>query len=265
MLTLYHHNISVCAQKVRLVLAEKELPWVGRHIDIERGEQLSPEYLKINPKGFVPALEHDGVVILESTLICEYLEDAFPDRPLRPSGAVPLARMRLWPKAVDDAMHPACGTISHAVALIPQLKTRMPVAEIEKRFAAMPDPLRRSRQLELLHKGTAAPIVQDAFRVYEKCIGEMEAALAAGPWLCGGELTLADIAVVPYLHRLERLGLSRYWRPERPRVGDWLARMRSRRSFAEAMDAFPPVGVFNDVLEGGSAELWREVERAIGN
>ncbi len=50
MLILYHHNISVCAQKVRIALAEKDLSWQGVHIDLMQGEHLKPEFLKINPR-----------------------------------------------------------------------------------------------------------------------------------------------------------------------------------------------------------------------
>ncbi len=69
MLELYHNHISVCAQKVRLVLAEKGLSWKGHHFDLRRGEHLNPDYLKLNPKGVVPTLIHDGTVLVESMAI----------------------------------------------------------------------------------------------------------------------------------------------------------------------------------------------------
>ena len=82
MLELYHHGSSVCAAKVRLVLAEKNLEWTGHYLDILAGEQFNPDYLKLNPKAVVPTLIHDGEVITESTIICEYIDDAFTDLPL---------------------------------------------------------------------------------------------------------------------------------------------------------------------------------------
>ena len=75
MITLYHHGSSVCAAKVRLVLAEKALPWDGVYIDILRGDQFDPAYVALNPKAVVPTLVHDGKVILESTVINEYLDE----------------------------------------------------------------------------------------------------------------------------------------------------------------------------------------------
>ena len=79
MLELYHHNLSVCAQKVRLALAEKGLDWEDRHVDLMKSEHLTPDYLALNPKGVVPTLVHDGKPVIESTIILEFLEDAFPE------------------------------------------------------------------------------------------------------------------------------------------------------------------------------------------
>src|SRR5215207_10105236 len=101
MLTLYHHGSSVCAAKVRIVLAEKDLPWNGVYMDILKGEQFDPAYLKMNAKAVVPTLVHDGKVILESTIISEYLDEVFPVVPLKSADAYSRAKMRLWTKAVD--------------------------------------------------------------------------------------------------------------------------------------------------------------------
>ena len=70
MLELYHNNLSVCAQKVRIVLAEKNQPWTNHHLSLARGEQLTPEFKAMNPRGVVPVLVHDGNVIVESSVIC---------------------------------------------------------------------------------------------------------------------------------------------------------------------------------------------------
>ena len=83
MLTLYHFPSSVCAAKVRLVLHEKELPWESRIIEILKGEQFQPWYVALNPNAVVPTLVHDDQPIVESAVICEYLDDVFPE-PLLP-------------------------------------------------------------------------------------------------------------------------------------------------------------------------------------
>ena len=71
-----------------MALAEKDIPWKGHYIDILKGDQFAPDFLKQNPKGLVPVLIDNGKVILESTVINEYIEDAYPDIPLRPTSAL---------------------------------------------------------------------------------------------------------------------------------------------------------------------------------
>ena len=79
MLELYHANHSTCSQKVRLCIAEKGLDFEGHLLDLGAKEQLDPEYLKLNPNGVVPTLVHDEVVITDSSVICEYLDEVFPN------------------------------------------------------------------------------------------------------------------------------------------------------------------------------------------
>ena len=258
MLELYHNNISVCAQKVRLVLAEKNVPWENRHIDLKRGEHLTPEFLKINPKGLVPVLVHDGEVVIESTLICEYLDDVFPEPPLKPAAPLARARMRLWGKFVDEGLHVACGTISFAAVFAKQLRDGLTPAELEARLAQMPDPARRERQRQLITLGLAAPFVADAVRLHDKAVRDMDTALASGPWLMGEQFTLADVVMAPYIERLDRLTLSGFWQPARPRVGAWLERLKARPSFAAAFDAFRPHD-YDDLLRDQGQDLWPQV------
>jgi glutathione S-transferase len=83
MLELYHSINSVCAQKVRIVLAEKELSH-KEHLMTLGGDQFDPAYMKLNPNAVVPTLIHDGQPIIESSVILYYLDEAFPERPLMP-------------------------------------------------------------------------------------------------------------------------------------------------------------------------------------
>ncbi|MCF7980380.1 MAG: glutathione S-transferase N-terminal domain-containing protein, partial [Pseudomonadales bacterium] len=82
---LYTSVESACAQKVRLVLSEKKVDWNERSLNLRRGDQFAPEYLKLNPKAVVPTLVHGNQVIRESSVINEYLDEIFPDPPLKPS------------------------------------------------------------------------------------------------------------------------------------------------------------------------------------
>ena len=239
MLELYHSGTSVCAAKVRLALAEKALGWTGHYLDILAGEQFAPAYLKLNPKAVVPTLVHDGSVVRESTVINEYLDEAFPDAPLRPATAAGRAEMRLWTKLVDEEVHPACIVVtfvaSHRFTVMdggPENVARF----IEK----APNPVQRARRRSWIEGGLDAPEVAEALRGYDKVLQQMDDALATRPWLAGDALTLADIALVPYVNRFAMIGLSSRWEGLRPHLADWFARIRARPSFEAGIYAHMP-------------------------
>jgi glutathione S-transferase len=95
MLALYHNDMSTCAQKVRATLAEKGLSWDSHELNLRTGEQHKPEFLKLNPRGVVPVLIHNGKPIAESNIIMEYLEDEFADtESLMPDSAIEKAAVR---------------------------------------------------------------------------------------------------------------------------------------------------------------------------
>ena len=96
MLELYHSINSVCAQKARIALAEKGLPY-KEHLMTLGGDQFDPVYMKLNPNAVVPTLVHDGHVIIESSVILYYLDEAFPEKPLMPAEPLTRAKVRLQP------------------------------------------------------------------------------------------------------------------------------------------------------------------------
>src|SRR5882672_4241875 len=145
MLYLYHATPSVCAIKVRIVLSEKTLPWDGKILDLLRGDQFQPEYRKLNPNAVVPTLVHDGHTIIESTVIIEYLDEAFPTPALMFADPYHRAVARHWMKKIDDYLHGACAALTFAIAFRRLLLKKTP-EELEARFAAISDPTMRERQ-----------------------------------------------------------------------------------------------------------------------
>ena len=260
MLELYHNNISVCAQKVRVVLAEKEIPWTGHQLSFSKGEQLTPEYLKINPRGLVPTIVHDGRIVIESTVIDEYLDEAFPDKPLKSTDPWERAQMRLWSKICDEGLHTQCATISFSGAFARQLAHGKTPEELEARLMKMPDPARRERQRAIIKDGFDAPFVKEHVRLFDNSIGEMEEALKRGPWLAGKTFSLADISLIPYLERMDRLGLEGMW-GKRPKVSDWFARMKARPSF-KAISDYDPIMDYDDRVKG-KVDHWTKVKAII--
>jgi glutathione S-transferase len=234
MLTLYDGTTSVCAIKVRLVLAEKNLSWESKTLDLRRGDQFDADYLKLNPGAVVPTLVDGEDVIIESSVIMQYLEDLRPEPTLLPDTPLARARLRIWLKRIDDPIHPACGILTHATAFRESFLAKSAEAQRDH-FAQMPDPARRARQEAVYREGLDAPIVVGAVQTYDKFISDMELALAAMPWLAGATYSLADAAATPYINRLNNLGLLDVWAASNPRVVDWFARIRERPSFKAAV------------------------------
>ena len=111
MLRLYHYDRSTAAQRVRLLIEEKGLEWESIIVDTARGDvdQLPENYHQMNPKGLVPVVEMNGRGIAESTIILEYLEDAFPETSFRPAAPEDRAEMRQWNYRIGDVVHVAYG------------------------------------------------------------------------------------------------------------------------------------------------------------
>jgi glutathione S-transferase len=242
MLTLYHYWSSVCSPKVRLCLAEKELSYESRHIDLFTFEHWEPFYRKINPKGVVPALDHDGKIMIESNVLIEYLEDAFPEIRLRPRDPYATAQMRLWIYNSEEIAHANVNTCSHnprhAVRLAKKPYTR---DQLDRAAANCPNPIIMARFLHRQAQGVSEAEENDAYTALDYLLGMMEEALTTNAWLAGSDYSLADIAMTPYINRIEVLK-----RPEmigaakRPRVAAWWQKLQARPAFQEAFSFANP-------------------------
>jgi glutathione S-transferase len=259
MLELHHNAFSSCSQKVRLVLAEKRLDFVSHPIDLISGEQHRPDYVKLNPNHVVPTLVHDGRVLIESSLINEYLEDVFPDPALRPADAAGRHSLRLWVKRIDEQVHPAAGVLTYAIGTRSAFLAQPPDVR-EVAISAIPDPARRAARRSVVEHGVAAPEFAGALERFVELIDAMEASLAPGGWLSGAGFGLADAAALPYVLRLDHLAMTPLLaKPARPRVADWYARMRARPSFATAVAQWLPDPILQLFRRNGEA-VWPQVE-----
>jgi glutathione S-transferase len=256
MLTLYHNDMSVCAQKVRLCLAEKQLAYDSRHLNLRAGDQQRPDYLKLNPKGVVPTLVHDDVVVTESVVINEYIDDAFPERPLKPATPAGRAKMRWWTKQVDDSIFPATGTVSMSIVFHHQYSP-----EVIDELTRQRGPGYRAR-FRLLQMGVDNPNFSDATKRLYKMVTDMNAALARSPWLCGEQFTLADISYAPYVTRLDHLKFGGLL-DKNPHTADWYERMRARETYRSALAAqFNPK--YLPLMEEKGREAWPRVRELVG-
>lgn len=236
MLQLYHNWNSTCSQKVRFCLAEKAIAWESVHLNLRRLDQLDPGFLRLNPAGVVPVLVHDGRVVTESTVINEYLDDAFAAVPLKPADPHARARMRLWTKYIDDVPTWAIKTPSFARNIRPAA-SKFTAPQLEAIRQTMPNRETAARWLKAAGPGfDDAEIRADLDRLADM-LDRMERALEEASWLSGESYSLADINMAPFVHRMVVLG-HRAMVDQRPRAAGWYARVSGRPAFEAAM-SFP--------------------------
>lgn len=270
MLKLFKAGNSICTQKVLITLIEKGLidddgAFESQDIDLFNNEQYRPDYLAINPKGVVPALIHDGRVITESTLICEYLDDTFPAPRFIPADPYARARMRKWSKAVDEGLFEATRELSFS-AMFRERMRLMSAEQREGRFRNVGDPNKRARFMSTYELGVESPYVLQSIAAYEIAFRDMEQTLK-GPggerssepaWLVGSSMTLADINMMPFVARLAYLELLDLWIENRPGVAGWWTRVQSLPSFIKAVSE-PLTGKERDAMSVCGARIKQRV------
>jgi glutathione S-transferase len=239
MLTLYHNDMSTCAQKVRCQLAEKNLAWEGIALNLRMGEQHQPAFLKLNPKGVVPVLVHNGTVVTESNIILEYVEDAFPEAiSLMPGSPAGRARVRFWLQRLDSGLHLDIAVISIGVAFREQLlAVHNTPAALEAYFAAMPDPALRAVYQDVVPLGVESAQFGRAIAAWMKMLIDIEYQLSSNPYLAGDRLSIADFGILPYLCRLEHLQLESMW-IDLPHVQQWFDRMLETSGYKGGIEAW---------------------------
>jgi glutathione S-transferase len=239
-----------------MVLHEKNLAYEDKLIDLQKGEQFSSEYISLNPNAVVPTLEDNGIVFIESTLINEYLDDAYPQIPLKPEAAADKHKMRLLCKKIDDALHPACGLITYAIGARPSLLTR-PKEEVDALIEQIPSAARRSIRRSVVDNGVRAPEFRDAMLTHRSMFDQANELLADNDWLMGPAFTLADCALMPYVLRACHLGQNAEV-DSRPNLKRWFDAIQQRPAFNEAVTKWTPaplIAAFNKAGQTVAADI----------
>ncbi|MGE3247760.1 MAG: glutathione S-transferase family protein [Beijerinckiaceae bacterium] len=232
-IVLYHGMASTCSKKVRLALYEKNLPFESRLLDLQKFEQHAPDYLALNPNGVVPTLVWKGRPVIESSIIIEFLDDAYPDIPLQPADPYALYEMRLWLKFSDNVAYNAVYAPTWTV-LSKRAQDSFSEDKLQAVLARIPTKERRERWETVAREGFSDKELEDAYGKMRQCLDRIEAAAAKRPWLAGETYSLADIAMIPFIDRIRNL------RPEfldasvYPGVNRWEAAMRARPAFEKA-------------------------------
>lgn len=231
MIELYHAPQSTCSQKVRICLAEKGLDWIDRRVNLAKNENLTPDYLALNPNGVVPTLVHDGQVVVDSSVICEYLEETFPEPSLAPADAAGRARMRAWMRYFEEVPTSAVRVPSFNMALLPRFKG-LDDAAFEMETDARP--VRKHFYRRMGKTGFGPDDFRMSLEQIVKTCARVNRALADGPWLLGELYSIADIVLTPSIDRMADLGFGHLWDADYPRVADWHKRIKARPAVQKA-------------------------------
>jgi glutathione S-transferase len=195
MLKLYDFKSSPNCQRVKVVLEEKKIPYETVNIDLRAGAQKTPDYLKINPYGKVPAIVDGDTVLYESCIINEYLDEKYSSPRLMPSDPAARAKARLLVDFGLTQMDPV------------YTKLRMEMTKDEK-----------ERNLESIN--AAKTDIKKRLQLLEQELGDKDYLM--------GEFSLVDADLIPRFTRLEGFGVL----PDAslPRLGKYLQRMKERPS-----------------------------------
>ena len=197
MIKLYTFPPSTNSRKVRIALLEKGLEFERVNVDLSKREQKNPEYLKIHPFGQIPALDDEGFIVYDSTIINEYLEDEYPYPALMPEGSEARARARMMEDFRDTHFNPPC------VRLIYEARK----SEVER----------------------DANLVAAAKADIAKCFERIDKELQGKEYLAGS-FSLADIAFMANLDLLDHFQIA--VDPKHKSSIDWIVRLKARASFA---------------------------------
>ena len=261
MLALYHNDMSLCAQKVRVCLAEKKLDWEDRHIVLRSGEHQKEWYRKLNRRAVVPTLIDGDNVVPESNVILEYLDERFLEPALKPADPYGRAKVRLWIKQLDEDIHDASAAIlSFGIAFRHQYLQRGEAGR--QMLEQIPNIFKRERRRDVIEKGPDSQHFFIALQRMVQLLREMEESLSEHAWLAGETYTLADVAFTPYLARLEHLNILRMVEPY-PRVAEWYRRCQDRPSFHDAIRKWENPDYLKLMKEQGE-KTWPSVSDLIG-
>lgn len=200
-LLLYEHPLSPYAQKVKISLREKGVPFEVRLPEGIGTGATGGGFASANPRGEVPALLHGETAVFDSTIILEYIEDVWPSPPMLP----PTPALRAKVRMIEDVMDTQFEAITWGLGELNFFKR----AEGEQKA-----------QMEARAAKQAAAF----FDMLEKQLGTSE-------WFNGDKFGWGDLSVVPYLNGAAGFGIAP---AAGTRLADWFARANARDSVRKA-------------------------------
>ena len=233
-LKYYHAEPLANSLKSMVPLFEKQLAFESVYVDLHKFEQHSEWFVAINPEGQVPVLDHDGTIITHTTVINEYLEDVFPDIPLRPRDPVGAARMRYWNKFVDE--HVMNYVSMHGWhRMVGIIARKIESGEFEKLMERIPLPDQR-KKWKTSRSGFSEADLAHATDKIIYAVDKVEKQLAKTAWLAGDAYTLADINFYSMCGMMvERMFPELEIAKRCPRLVEWRERVTARPAMSKAL------------------------------
>jgi GSH-dependent disulfide-bond oxidoreductase len=220
--------------KPLFALHEKGVAFTHHYVDMGAREHHEPAYLALNPRGTVPTLVHDGLVLTQSTPMLEYIDAAFPGPPLRPAESLARWRMRAVIRWLDNSVCPALAMVASNRLAAPRFRE---TAEQDKRaaLAKIPDPERRRTWQLLMYDATPEAELAESRRRVADGIARLDDILGKSAWLGGADFSLADVIAIATFHSLP-LTQPDAVNPElTPYLWEWLRRCHARPGIRAAL------------------------------
>lgn len=229
----YFQPLGTNSGRVYLALLEKGVPFIERELQGREFEHLKPAYLKINPRGQVPALVHDGRVYTEGMTINEYIDEAFDGPPLRPADPLERWRMRVWCRYAENDLG-RCLMMINWNRIVPSFIGARDMQEVEAILARVPDPDRRRSWRSAFLQQTPPAVIEESHRRTRVGALRIEQALRERPWLAGASYSLADIDFMNFCGTLLAMWMGDVVNEQAtPAFMDWLRRMQARPAVQE--------------------------------
>jgi glutathione S-transferase/GST-like protein len=234
MFDVYHWEPNSHQAKPMIVLFEKGVPFVSHYVDIMNLEHVAPGYLAICSSGQVPAMFEDGRLLhpaqslSETTDFCEYVDERFPDPPLRPSNAEERWRMRWWCAFMDHYFAPSLSILAWKSFMGPAVRERHSMDALEAFLKRIPSPDTFKHWNTAIHDLFTEEQLSDSRRRIAEGIKRIEAALARRPYLAGSSYSIADIVNFATIYAFPLGNPELSDESKTPHFFDWLRRIHVR-------------------------------------
>lgn len=259
MLELYHWEPNTAFLKPLIVLHEKGVAFTSRYIDFSRFEQYDladfNSYTEVqhNPDGEGPILFAGGLPMTEAFFVTLYLDEKYPDKPLRPADAYGRWNVLKWARFLNEVPGPAVATLGCHKYLAPQLKARDRAA-IDAGIAKVPTRERKDAWLAALNNSYTDELLADSRRKLGIAVKQIEDALRKGDWLLGSNYSLADIDGYSLLAPAK--GLAPELFIDSAATNGWLDRMASRPAVKAALATSKTGKPFEAFVPGPEHSRW---------